>query len=156
MDSKEPIALDYATPVKRSSRGIRLATFPILAYVAVMSVVTIVAAYGLASDIRGEGAVWACGFGVLVALWVRRRVYKACLEGREDDKADSERAFAIASYLLVLILWIPTVHTTGCPHGSLTQIGPIGIASSNVGGPCRNSMQWRKLIHLGGRWYLCF
>jgi hypothetical protein len=41
-----------------------------------------------------------------------------------------------------------------CPHGTTAGIGPVGVAYSPVGGPCRNSVPIIRSWRIGGNWYV--
>ena len=62
-------------------------------------------------------------------------------------------------WLTLLLLLLATILSYGtgtfasdtCPHATYWSVGPIGLAQSTVGGPCRNHGGG---VHLHGEWWL--
>lgn len=67
------------------------------------------------------------------------------------------RAMTVA--LLLASIVVPSLlyrRTYSCPHGTLVMYGHYGIAHSPNGGPCRNFLKQREVVHWKDDVYLVF
>ncbi len=96
----------------------------------------------------------------MIIGWIARRmVRRHILRSRSEVAPRSEHAFTIATWLLVLPLFLAGcggIREWNCPHGWARGIGPVGIAASPVGGPCRNFIPNLRAWHVSGNWYVWF
>jgi len=80
------------------------------------------------------------------------------LAAAPEPSRTSERVARIGMLLacgyIFLALGGNGVKTWTCPHGTSWSLGPAGIAHSTVGGPCRNTIQYRAKWNVVGPWYV--
>jgi hypothetical protein len=93
---------------------------------------------------------------LLLAGFARRRARHALLGNAPDPSPASERGFRIGIWLAcAVIMCLPGgIRKWSCPHGSGFGIGPIGVAHSAVGGPCRNTVNWDRVWRVSDAWYV--
>jgi hypothetical protein len=93
---------------------------------------------------------------ILVAGYARRLARRSLLAGAVDPNPWSERAARVMTWLLCgyILLAANQLHLRSCPHGTTVGIGPVGVAHSRVGGPCRNSVPIIRSWRIGGNWYV--
>jgi hypothetical protein len=100
------------------------------------------------------GVPVACSvfIATLARTWVRARL----IQRKPDPDQTSERLAKIALYgfCVVLFFFAGGLATWSCPHGSGFGVGPVGVARSAVGGPCRNHRPNLKSWHVRGNWYV--
>jgi hypothetical protein len=93
---------------------------------------------------------------ILVAGFVRRLARRSLLAGAVDPNPWSERAGRVLTWLLCLYILViaDLFHIRTCPHGTTVGLGPIGVAHSRIGGPCRNRVPITRAWNVGGNWYV--
>ena len=93
---------------------------------------------------------------LLVAGFVRRRARKSLLAGAPDPNPLTERIARVGAWLLAALVLLAGggVRYSTCPHGTLAGLGPVGVAYSTVGGPCRNTVLIEKKWNVFGNWYV--
>jgi hypothetical protein len=65
------------------------------------------------------------------------------------------RGVFVILFVVSMIVLIP-LNSYQCPHGTFVGLGPVGIAHSNCGGPCRNRHPLLRSVHVLGDWYFCY
>ena len=90
-----------------------------------------------------------------LAGYARSRARRALLGGAADPHPISERVFRSLTWIAcVALLFTPGgVREWSCPHGWGMGLGPVGIAHSTVGGPCRNTVSYDYVWRVTGPWY---
>jgi hypothetical protein len=93
---------------------------------------------------------------ILIAGYVRRVARRSLLAGAVDPNAWSERGARVVTWLLCIYVMINTqqLYIDTCPHGTIARLGPVGVAYSRVGGPCRNTVPITRTWNVGGNWYV--
>jgi hypothetical protein len=96
----------------------------------------------------------------ILAGWAGRALVRIWNLGAHADPAwRSERAFAICSWVVgisFLFIGCGGYRDWSCPHGWARGLGPVGVAYSAVGGPCRNYVPNLQRFHVTGNWYVWF
>lgn len=151
-------AFDPADPLsmrtsQRIDRALRRALFwaPMSAAIATLVVLMLVLLMT-----RHLNALWLAA-AVLLAAFIRRRARLSLLAGAPEPNPLTEGAARVGGWLLagfVLLVAGGGFHFTQCPHGTLFGVGPVGIAHSTVGGPCRNRVPIQRTWNVTGNWYL--
>lgn len=148
----------------RAVRRMRLALHwaPIAAWVATMGGVP-VGVYLLAREVSYDyfGLLWRAPSLLLVGTLLlaglaRGRARRALLGRAADPHPISERVFRSLTWIAcVALLFTPGgLRQWSCPHGWGIGLGPVGIAHSTVGGPCRNTIAYDYKWAVTGPWYV--
>ena len=93
---------------------------------------------------------------ILTAGYVRRVARRSLLAGAAEPNPWSERAVRVMIWLLCIYIMLGAnqLHIRTCPHGTTLGIGPVGLAHSRIGGPCRNRVPIARTWKIGGNWYV--
>jgi hypothetical protein len=99
------------------------------------------------------------GPAVLIAWAGRRAARRIALRSRAEAAPRSERWFSYCSWVIAILFFLigcGGIREGSCPHGWIFGIGPIGIAKSDCGGPCKNWVPGLASRHLHSEWYVWF
>src|SRR5688500_13969390 len=77
---------------------------------------------------------------IMLAGYLRRLARRSLLAGGPEPSPVSEGVARVGTWVLCVLLLISggQLHLRTCPHGTLVGVGPVGVAHSRIGGPCRN------------------
>ncbi len=160
-DSADPFTIDsLASAQRRLRRALHWA--PLAVWFATMAIVLVGEVYALSRFGVFDwwhSPWWAVLIVAIVTAGVARSLARRALIGRGPDPSRMSERLARLGMLLACGYIFLAMNGNGfkiwtCPHGTGWSLGPVGVAHSTVGGPCRNKIDYRKKWNVTGPWYV--
>ena len=160
-DPTDPYSVDsLAYAQRRLRRALHWA--PLAVWIATLGTMLVVEAYAYN---RYEFYDWlpfplaTCLIVAILTAWIARGLARRALIGRRPDPSRlSERLARIGMWLTCGFIFLAFngngFQVWTCDHGTGWSLGPVGLAHSTVGGPCRNHIDYRKVWRVAGAWYV--